>query len=85
MNHDTTDHKDFIHYRIDDEPESTLKKSLTAHQIMHNAGIDPKKNYLEQHIKGAPPISYKDNPEQEIELKDGMLFITKHIGAMPVS
>ena len=78
-------HEHWIHYKIDDEPESTLKSILTPVEIMNDAGIDPKTNYLEQLVHGHGPISYKDKPEEPIEMKDGMRFITKPIGPMPVS
>lgn len=84
-NHSNKEHDHLIHYILDDEPESTSEKVLTPVQIMTSAGIDPKTNYLEQIIKGNDFISYKDNPEQEIEMKNGMRFITKPIGPMPVS
>lgn len=74
-----------IHYFVDDEPESTTEKVLTPMQIMTSAGIDPKTNYLEQIIPGHDPISYKDKPEENIEMKNGMHFITKPVGPMPVS
>jgi hypothetical protein len=48
-------------------------------------GIDPENNYLEQLVHGERPISYKDNPGEKIEMKNGMRFITKPIGPMPVS
>lgn len=79
------EHEHLIHYLVDDEPESTDQKVLTPVQIMTSAGIDPKTNYLEQIVPGHDPISYKDNPEIEIEMKNGMRFITKPFGPMPVS
>ena len=78
------EHKDLIHYKVDDEPQTTNQKTLTPAQIMSSAGIDPKTNYLEQ-IIGHDFISYKDNPDQSIEMKNGMRFIAKQIGPMPVS
>lgn len=78
------DHEHLIHYKVDDEPESTDQKFLTPVQIMKGAGIDPQTNYLEQ-VTGHDFISYKDNPNTEIEMKNGMRFITKPIGPMPVS
>ena len=75
----------WIHYKIDDEPESTLAERLTPTQIMSDAGIDPKTNYLEQLLPDHKTISYKDNPDVEIDMKNGMRFITKPIGPMPVS
>src|SRR3954468_7891365 len=63
-----------IHYKVDDEPETTDQTSLTAKQIMSNAGVDPETNYLEQLVPGGASISYKDDPSQSITLKNGMHF-----------
>jgi hypothetical protein len=82
---DKKQHEHWIHYHLDDEPESTLAKVLTPVQIMTDAGIDAKTNYLEQIVPGHDPISYKDKPDENIEMKNGMRFITKPIGPMPVS
>jgi hypothetical protein len=79
------EHEHWIHYKVDDEPESTLKHVLTPLEIMNDAGIDPQTNYLEQLVHGEKPISYKDKPNEEIEMKDGMRFISKPTGPMPVS
>jgi hypothetical protein len=79
------EHEHWIHYTIDDEPESTLKHVLTPVEIMTDAGIDPQTNYLEQLVHGHQPISYKDDPNVKIEMKDGMRFISKPTGSMPVS
>jgi hypothetical protein len=85
MPNESKNHEDhLVHYKVDDEPESTDQKILTPVQIMTSAGIDAKTNYLEQ-IVGHDFISYKGNPEQSIEMKNGMRFITKPIGPMPVS
>jgi len=78
------EHEHFIHYQLDDEPESTIAKVLTPTQILSDAGFDPKTNYLEQLI-GHNIESYRDNADAEIEMKDGMRFLTKPIGPMPVS
>lgn len=86
MSDDTNkkEHEHTIHYTVDDEPESTTETVLTPVQIMSSAGIDPQTNYLEQ-IHGHEFISYKDNPTTQIEMKNGMHFITKPTGPMPVS
>jgi hypothetical protein len=78
-------HEQWIHYHIDDEPESTLKSVLTPVEIMTDAGIDPQTNYLEQLVHEHEVISYKDKPNEKIEMKDGMRFISKPVGPMPVS
>jgi hypothetical protein len=78
------EHEQFVHYKLDDEPESTIAKVLTPTQILTDAGFDPKTNYLEQ-LVGHDVISYKANPNVEIEMKDGLRFLTKPSGPMPVS
>jgi hypothetical protein len=78
-------HEHLIHYKVDDEPETTDQEVLTPTKIMGNAGIDPATNYLTQLVPGHDPISYKDKPEESIQMKNGMRFITKPIGPMPVS
>jgi hypothetical protein len=80
-----TEHEHLIHYKVDDEPQTTSEKVLTPAQIMTSAGIDPQTNYLERVVEGNDLISYKDNPNQPIEMKNGMRFLTKPTGPMPVS
>jgi len=77
-------HEHFIRYELDGEPESTIAKTLTPTQILSDAGFDSKTNYLEQLI-GHEIKSYKDDPNVEIEMKNGLRFLTKPIGPMPVS
>jgi hypothetical protein len=36
-------------------------------------------------MKGHDIISYKDTPDEPIEIKEGAKFLTKPIGPMPVS
>ena len=78
------EHEHFIHFELDDEPESTIAKILTPAQILSDAGFDPKTNYLEQLI-GHEIKSYRNEPNVEIEMKNGLRFLTKPIGPMPVS
>ena len=84
MPHDEQ-HGHLIHYKVDDEPESTSETVLTPTQIMSSAGIDPQSNYLEQIVPGHDPIPYKDQPNTIIQMRNGMHFISKPIGTMPVS
>jgi hypothetical protein len=74
-----------IHFTVDDEPEETDEKELTPTEIMGKAGVDPASNYLEQLVKNHDPVSYKNKPNEEIRIKEGMVFITKPTGPMPVS
>jgi len=75
---------DVVHYMVDDEPESTDEKFLTPVDIMREAGVDPESNYLVD-ITGNHEKSYKDEPQKKIHMKDGMKFVTRPIGPMPVS
>lgn len=79
------EHEQWIHYKVDGEPESTIEKILTPIEIMKNAGFDPKSHYLEQLEGHHDVISYKDDPGTKIEMENGMRFLTKPIGPMPVS
>lgn len=78
-------HDHLIHYKVDDEPETTDRAVLTAKEILTNAGVDPLTNYLTLLVPGHDSISYKDNPETPITMKNGMHFLSKPIGPMPVS
>ena len=60
------------------------RRFLTPTQILRDAGFDSKTNYLEQ-LLGHEIKSYKEEPNVEIEMKDGLRFLTKPIGPMPVS
>ena len=75
---------DLIHYKVDDEPETTDQTELTPVQIMAGAGLDPLTHYLVL-IHGNDETSYKDDPEKKITMKNGMKFITRPTGPMPVS
>lgn len=73
-----------IEYTVNGITQSTDQKELTARQILVNAGIDPESNYLVQ-IVGKKQISYKDSPDEDIRMKDGMKFISISTGPTPVS
>lgn len=77
--------KHTIHYKVDDEPQETQEKELTATQIVRNAGLDPEQRYLLQLVAGKHPISYEGRMETEIKLKEGMAFITAGTGPTPQS
>ena len=73
-----------INYKVDDEPQTTTERVLTPKQILENAKIDPNSHYLVQ-LEGKHQISYKDNPNQEIHMHEGMIFISVSTGPTPVS
>jgi hypothetical protein len=73
-----------IHYTVDGERQSTTHHKLTPTQILKDAGIDPATHYLKQRV-GHKIISYKDKPHEEIEMHDGMKFVSVYTGGTPVS
>ena len=78
------EHERVIHYTVNDEHQKTEEERLTPVQILTNAHIDPQTNYLIE-IKGKEQISFKDKPNEPIEMKNGMKFISQFIGPTPVS
>lgn len=75
-----------FHYTVDDEPETTEEKFLTANQILRNAGLKPEDYYLVQVFPNGSQESYLDKPEKPIEMKcPGLKFISVFRGETPVS
>ncbi len=76
-----------FHYTLDEEPETTDSKSLSANQILQNGGIEPVEDYYLIEIDNSgSEISHKDNPEAPIEMKcPGSKFVSVFRGEMPVS
>jgi hypothetical protein len=75
-----------FHYLVDDEPETTDEKFLTANQILENAGLKLLDYYLVQVFADGSQKSYKDIPNQRIEMKcPGEKFISVFRGETPVS
>lgn len=71
-------------YKVDDEPQSTTSHTLTATQILTNAGIDPTTHYLVL-IEGNHKVSYQAKPGEEIHMHEHMKFISVSTGPTPVS
>lgn len=71
-------------YTVDDEPQTTSEHTLTARQILQNAGIDPGTHYLKE-IDGQHEKSYKDNPDEPIHMHQHMKFVSIFNGPTPVS
>jgi hypothetical protein len=73
-----------IHYQVDTEPQVTDSSELTPTQIMSKAGIAAANHYL---ILLGPhgQTSYKDRPDVEIEMKNGMHFMSEYVGPTRVS
>lgn len=51
---------------------------------MSKAGINPDENYLVE-IVGRERVSFKDKPNDPIEMRNGMKFVTVFVGPVPVS
>ena len=73
-----------IHYTVADEPQTTTEHTLTPHQIMSNAGINPDENYLVE-IRGRERVSFKDKPNEPIHMHEGQKFVVVFVGPVPVS
>jgi len=76
-----------IHYLLDGEPQTTKQQTMTPVEIMETAKpdpVDPKTHYLVQ-LKGDDKISYKDKPNEPIEMRNDARFITVSTGPTPVS
>jgi hypothetical protein len=71
-------------YSVDDEPQSTDEHTLTARQILQNAGIDPQNNYLVQ-VEGQHQESFKDKPDVVIHMHQKMKFVSVFNGPTTVS
>jgi hypothetical protein len=69
---------------VDGENFETAAHELTARQILELAGIDPATHYLVR-IQGRHQIPYKDDPDTEIRLHEGIEFISVSTGPTPVS
>lgn len=69
---------------VDDEPIILGVCFITPKEILVKAGYDPEKFYLKQ-IIGNKDITYKEDPEHRISVKNGMKFSTCKIGAVTVS
>lgn len=76
-----------FHYTLDDEPETTDQRSLSANQIMQNGGVTPVKDYFLNEIdNNENEISHKDTPDAQIKMKcPGSTFVSIFRGATPVA
>lgn len=78
-------HPKQIHYTVDMEAQKTSHHRLTPTQIMNNAEIDPKTHYLIRLMGRKEQESYKDKPEEQIHLHNGMRFTTASLEPVTVS
>jgi hypothetical protein len=74
----------FIEYTVDDEKQKTSHRNLTPREILKNAGINSDNHYLVQ-LEGHHQKSYKDHPDEPIEMHEHMKFISVSTGPTPVS
>lgn len=73
-----------ITFTVDGEPVTTHERKLTPVQIMELAKVDPATNYLVR-VEGRHQVSYKDTPNEKIEVHKGEVFVTVPTGPTPVS
>lgn len=67
-----------FHYTVNNEPETTEHKQLTATQILKQAGINPEEFYLIQLQDHGPKIIYAFDAETPIKMVcPGLHFITE--------
>ncbi|CAD5269286.1 MULTISPECIES: multiubiquitin domain-containing protein [unclassified Imperialibacter] len=78
---------DVFFYTLDEEPETTGEKALSANQILEDGGIMPVKDYYLIEIDSAgQEISHKDTPDEPIQMKcPGSKFVSVFKGETPVS
>lgn len=69
---------------VDGEPVEIPRKDVTPRVILVAAGLDPSTRYLiEKH--GSNTISYKDKPDQELNVHENQTFLTGRCGPVTVS
>ena len=71
-------------YTVDDEAQITTEHTLTANQILQNAGVDSATHYLVQ-IEGQHEESYQNKPGEPIHMHQHMKFISVFNGPTTVS
>ena len=77
---------DIFHYTVDNDPETSEVKFMTANGILTATGLEPTDYYLVEILPNNKQKSYKDHPNEPIELKcPGLKFISVFKGATPVS
>lgn len=78
---------DVFHYTLDDEPETTDQKSLSANDILAAGKVDSNTHYLVEIMPDGTQISYKDRGTQSITMTchPRKVFISILNGPTPVS
>jgi hypothetical protein len=84
MAEDSAHEDHLIHFEVDGEELTTTEPVLTPVQIMEIAGIDPANHYISE-IRGHEQISYKDRPNAEIPMHNGIKFVSVSTGPTPTS
>lgn len=73
-----------VHYYVDDEVQETREHHLSPKTILENAELDPKTHYLVR-VDGNHRQSYRDKPDELIDLHQQEKFISVSLGPTPVS
>lgn len=75
IEHFITKGPDVFHYTVDNEPETTERKTLTPNQILERKGLEPTNHYLVQILEGGRNVVYANCPDEPIEMDcRGMKF-----------
>lgn len=77
-------HPHTIHYKVDDEPQETTERELSANDILSKAGIDSATHYLVE-LEGHHRKSYEGKGTEAIHMHDHMVFISVSVEPTPVS
>lgn len=78
---------DVFHYTLDEEPETTDKKEMTANEILKEGGVDPDTHYLVEINPDGTQHSYKGKGNEGITMRchPRRKFISVLNGPTPVS
>ncbi len=69
---------------VDDEPVELNECFMTPSEILHKSGKDPGGLYLKQ-IKGHREITYKNDPNHKVAIRNKMVFSTCKLEPTTVS
>lgn len=82
-----TKEPDVFHYTLDEEPETTEQREMTANEILKAGGIDPATHYLVEINPDGSQSSYKGKGNDTITMRchPRRKFISVLNGPTPVS
>ena len=72
-----------FHFTVDGEQLTTTEPLLTVAQILTLAGLDLNQHYLVEYAEHR--INYKGRNAHVVTMHDGQVFVSAHLGPVPVS